>query len=445
MKLTKISLATIVALGAFSSVASATPLEEAIKNVDLSGYARYRYDTSKTKEADGTKSAHKATHRFTSVLSFKAALDDNFFGVMGLRYNSRDGSGKTKATQTDYDDQTDTKSTFAVSEIYLGYKRGNTTLTAGRQTLGTYFTDDMIGTGLKVLNSDIQGLTLAAVAFDDLESEDNGFGISNSIHQPAVDAAKEEYLEKLSKAAGKTIKESNLNEAQKTELANELKKIKKAYRDIILPNNLYGVAAIGSYDPVSFQLWYASLVDVANLIAADVSANFNVAQDVSVGVQAQYGHGDVDGKYKPALNDANLYTFQVSSNLYGADLALGYVGYKVKDYALGLVTLDDQGSFNDAGEIKGGLDYTALQDKGTFFYAKAGYKIDKVGLGVDLLSGSVKDEDGDKTKYNEWVARASYAYSKKLSFSSFYAYQTEKVDSGKNKENQFRFQAKYAF
>jgi hydrogenase-4 component I len=419
MKLTKISLATIVALGAFSSVASATPLEEAIKNVDLSGYARYRYDTSKTKKADGTKSAHKATHRFTSVLSFKAALDDNFFGVMGLRYNSRDGSGKTKATQKDFYDQTDTKSTFAVSEIYLGYKAGNTTLTAGRQTLGTYFTDDMIGTGLKVLNSDIQGLTLAAVAFDDLEGGDNGWGISNKLPDIV-----EENKAKLGVTGSQAVER-------------------------ILSNNLYGVAAIGSYDPVSFQLWYASLVDVANLIAADVSANFNVAQDVSVGVQAQYGHGDVDSGLrsllKNALNDANLYTFQVSSSLYGADLALGYVGYKVKEYDVGLVTLDDQGSFNDAGEIKGGLDYTALHDKGTFFYAKAGYKIDKVGLGVDLLSGSVKDEKGDKTKYNEWVARASYAYSKKLSFSSFYAYQTEKENSGKNKENQFRFQAKYAF
>ena len=49
MKLTKISLAALVALGAFSSVASATPLEEAIKNVDLSGFARYRYTNTHEK------------------------------------------------------------------------------------------------------------------------------------------------------------------------------------------------------------------------------------------------------------------------------------------------------------------------------------------------------------------------------------------------------------
>ena len=44
MKLVKLSLATIVAAGALSSVASAASLEEAIKNVDVSGYARYRFD-----------------------------------------------------------------------------------------------------------------------------------------------------------------------------------------------------------------------------------------------------------------------------------------------------------------------------------------------------------------------------------------------------------------
>ena len=45
MKLVKLSLATIVAAGALSSVASAASLEEAIKNVDVSGYARYRFDS----------------------------------------------------------------------------------------------------------------------------------------------------------------------------------------------------------------------------------------------------------------------------------------------------------------------------------------------------------------------------------------------------------------
>ena len=46
MKLAKISLAALVALGAFSTL-NATPLEEAIKDVDFSGFARYQYTDNK--------------------------------------------------------------------------------------------------------------------------------------------------------------------------------------------------------------------------------------------------------------------------------------------------------------------------------------------------------------------------------------------------------------
>ena len=72
MKLTKISLAALVALGAFSSVASATPLEEAIKNVDLSGFARYRYENENNKNANGSH-ASAAKHNFKLITNFKAA------------------------------------------------------------------------------------------------------------------------------------------------------------------------------------------------------------------------------------------------------------------------------------------------------------------------------------------------------------------------------------
>ncbi|MGP1485466.1 MAG: major outer membrane protein [Campylobacter sp.] len=443
MKLAKISLATVVALGAFSSVASATPLEEAIKNVDLSGFARYRYDTKKEKKtvaSKTTKSASEATHRFTSKLSFKAALDDNFFGVLGLRYNSRDGSGKTsKDTNTKSEDRTDVDSSFTVSEIYLGYKVGNTTITAGRQTLGTYFTDDLIGTGVKVLNSDVEGLTLAAVAFDDLEHGVNGWGLTSSLHKAFEEAVKEEYLN------GKSTTEDKLTDVEKQELKGKIAPVKNAIRQAVLSNNLYGVAAIGSYDPVSFQLWYASLTNIVNVIAADVSASFDVAKDVNMAVQAQYGHSDIDSKLKPVLNDANLYTFQASSKFFGANAALGYVGWKVKEFATGLATLDDKGGFNYAGE-QSFDDYTALSDKGSFFYAKAGYSIDKVELGADFVKGSIKDAKGDKDKLTELVGRASYKYSKKLKFSTWYSHLTNKESDGdKTKTSQFRFETKYTF
>ncbi len=65
MKLVKMSLAAIVAAGALTSVASATPLEEAIKNVDVSGFARYRFDSTKVDANGNQGSDTKASHRFT--------------------------------------------------------------------------------------------------------------------------------------------------------------------------------------------------------------------------------------------------------------------------------------------------------------------------------------------------------------------------------------------
>lgn len=171
MKLTKVSLAALVALGAFSSVASATPLEEAIKNVDLSGFARYRYtnDHFKTSYPKSIVKDSDAGHVFRMQTAFKAAIDDNFFGVLNLRYQAKDNSGDGVAAGTD---KTNTTGSFGVYEMYLGYKVGNTAITAGKQLLGTFFDDkDVAGTGLKVINTDVPGLTLAAAAFDAVQSD----------------------------------------------------------------------------------------------------------------------------------------------------------------------------------------------------------------------------------------------------------------------------------
>lgn len=399
MKIAKISLATLVALGAFSTVASATPLEEAIKNVDLSGYARYRYNNYAVtkKDSNGQKlNITKAHHQFKSEFSFKAALDDNFFGVLTLRYNSNDSSAYNADRRSD---TTDTTSPFNVKEFYLGYKVGATTITAGKQTIGSFFTDDAVGTGVRVENQDITGLTLTAFAFDALENNNESDG------------------DIYTNAPG------------------------------IFNNNLYAVAAIGSYDPVSFQLWYASLVDSVNLIIGDVNFSLDITDSVNVGARAQYAHADIDNDVGANFKDTDFYATELGTKLFGADVAAGYIGYKVHDKANGFVSLEDQGSFIDVGEIKGGRDYTALNGKANFWFLKAGYTFaDKFRLGGEYSNGKVKDAANVKEKYQEYVARLSYDYSAKLQFSSFYAYEINKhQDSSKDKTKFLRFEAKYSF
>ena len=400
MKLVKLSLAAIVAAGALTSVASAASLEEAIKNVDVTGYARYRFDSKDS----GTNTANK--HRFTSDVNFKSALDDNFFGVLGFRYDSIDNSGEriNAKTMVGADDNGNDNfgQTFNVRQVYLGYTAGNTTITAGRQVLGTFFTDDMVGTGIKLLNSDISGLTLAAVAFDNLQNDgDIGTGAL-------------------------TLGSNNAEH--------------------VYDRNLYGAAAIGSYDPVSFQLWYAALDSVAQLYVADVTVGANLGGvDLSLQAQAAGSSMWADnaglGTTTVALDDAIFWAAELGAKAFGFDGSVGYVQFDTDE--ISLISFEDQGSFIDAGEDL--LNYTAFAGDNKYWFVTAGYTFaDKVRVGADYVAGEgsngVTTRDVDRY---EAVARVDYKYSKKLNFKAWYSYINQ--ENGQDDAKHLRFEARYNF
>ena len=434
MKLTKVSLAALVALGAFSSVASATPLEEAIKNVDLSGYARYRYTNDHTKKSVPNTEAKKgssAGHVFRMQTAFKAAIDDNFFGVLHLRYEAKDGSGdnaKSKAWGIDdqgqikeftYDgtDKTNTTGSFGVYEMYLGYKVGNTTITAGKQKLGTFYdAKDLVGTGIKVVNTDVTGLTLAAAAFDAIESE----GMDTS--GPLVS----------------TIVDSNvLHDA---------------------PANIYYLAALGSYDPLSFKVAIANAQEVATLYGADLGVDFNINDDVSINGKAQYVHNDADHK---KVANADFWALQAGIKAFGAKFNAGYLDFDAKNKdsdaknsgKISFVTLDGNGDLiNPAKILNGAMSnsrqyYNNIKGNNDYWFVNAGYDIDKFGFGAGYTQGKGYSWalGKERAKRSEWSLDASYKYSKKLTFLSWYAAAKDKKDGESYKQDRIRFEAKYSF
>ena len=417
MKLTKVSLAALVALGAFSSVASATPLEEAIKNVDLSGFARYRYTNDYTKKSTantGTEKGSNAGHVFRMQTAFKAAIDDNFFGVLNLRYEAKDnsGDGVTKGT-----DKTDTTGSFGVYEMYLGYKVGNTTVTAGKQLLGTFYdAKDLAGTGIKVVNTDVPGLTLAAAAFDAIESE------SMDTSGPLVS----------------TLVNTNLFSDSSA--------------------NIYYLTALGSYDPLSFKIAIANVSEVAALYGADAGLNFNVNDDVSINGKAQYVHNESDNKN---IADANFWAVQAGLKAYGAKFNAGYLDFdaknkdsdaKNKDKA-SFVTLDGNGDLINPAKILNGAMassqqfYNHIKGNNDYWFINAGYDIDKFGFGAGYTQGKGYSWGltKERAKRNEWYLDASYKYSKKLTFLTWYAAAKDKKDGESFKQDRIRFEAKYSF
>ena len=427
MKLTKVSLAALVALGAFSSVASATPLEEAIKNVDLSGYARYRYtnDHFKDSAASDTKKSSIAAHTFRMQTAFKAAIDDNFFGVLNLRYQANDGSGDNNGVKfgTRYNfsgngtDKTNTTDSFGVYEMYLGYKIGNTTVTAGKQLLGTFYdAKDLAGTGIKVVNTDVPGLTLAAAAFDAIESE--SMDTSGPLVSTLVD--------------GSLFSDSSAN--------------------------IYYLAALGNYDPLSFKIAIANVSEVAALYGADAGLNFNINEDVSINGKAQYVHNESDNKN---VADANFWAVQAGLKAYGAKFNAGYLDFdaknketdaKNKDKA-SFVTLDGNGDLiNPAKILNGGMSgsqqfYNHIKGNNDYWFVNGGYSIDKFGFGAGYTKGKGHSWalGKDRAKRDEWYLDASYKYSKKLTFLSWYAVAKDKKDGESFKQDRIRFEAKYSF
>ncbi|MDL0094955.1 major outer membrane protein [Campylobacter vicugnae] len=435
MKLTKLSLAAIIAAGALTSVASAASLEEAIKNVEVTGYARYRFDSQNAKLASFEDTDNE--HRFTSDIDFKAALDDRFFGVIGFRYDSVDSSGENvnSKTMVGVDDRGEDSfgQTFNIRQFYLGYTAGNTTITAGRQVLGTFFTDDMVGTGIKVLNSDIGGLTLVGMAFDNLQG-DSDIGSSAFI----------------------------LGNAKATlDLDGEI----SGKLEYVTDRNLYGVAAIGSYDPVSFQLWYSALDSVVQLYAADVTLGANIG-DVDLSLQAQaagssmwansaravvYDPTQVPAKYEMAdlnLDDATFLAAKLGAKGFGFDGSVGYININTKDNGYSLISFEDQGGFITAGEDL--LDYTFIDGDLSAYFVTAGYTFaNKVRVGADYVGmrvvyNEIKNIEPNSTvDAYEAVARVDYKYSKKLNFKAWYSYMNGDNETSDNQH--LRFEARYNF
>ncbi|EPE7070307.1 major outer membrane protein, partial [Campylobacter upsaliensis] len=145
MKLVKLSLVAALAAGAFS-VANATPLEEAIKDIDVSGVLRYRYragnidgvDNKGLVDQNGNPQdgliTDKQMHQYRAQINFNAAIADNFKAFVQLDYSAKDGDyGVDTMTNPINED----KGALHVRQLYLTYTNEDfaTSVIAGKQQL----------------------------------------------------------------------------------------------------------------------------------------------------------------------------------------------------------------------------------------------------------------------------------------------------------------------
>ncbi|EED2408264.1 major outer membrane protein [Campylobacter coli] len=416
MKLVKLSLVAALAAGAFS-VANATPLEEAIKDIDVSGVLRYRYETSNewsdingVAENQGSGISGKQDHKYRAQLNFSGAIADNFKAFVQLDYNAQDGGyGKNNGSTTRLYDAANS-STLNVRQLYLTYTDENvaTSVILGKQQLNTIWTDNaidgLVGTGVKVVNNSIDGLTLAAFAVDSYNSDEQGGELGTVL---------------------------NFSE------------------------NLYGAAAIGSYEvfngQLNPQLWLAYMTDNAFFYALDAAYNTTIFDGVNWTLEGAYLGNSLDNERKDLGNgNGNFFALNGSIEVNGWDATLGGLYYGKKDKAT-VTVIEDQGNLGSllAGEeifYTKGSKLNGDTGRNIFGYVKAGYTFNEtVRVGADFVYGGTKTEDrsgGDKL---EAVARVDYKYSPKLNFSAFYSYVNVDKDTDSTHHDAVRLQALYKF
>ncbi|MEB2802698.1 major outer membrane protein [Campylobacter upsaliensis] len=419
MKLVKLSLVAALAAGAFS-VANATPLEEAIKDVDVSGVLRYRYESGRIDSVDDKGlvdqsglNTSKQNHKYRAQVNFNAAIADNFKAFVQLDYNAKDGGYGADGISVTTGDS----ATLHVRQLYLTYTNEDfaTSVIAGKQQLNTIWTDNgvdgLVGTGIKVVNNSFDGLTLAAFAVDSFNVDEQKGDVTGT---------------------------GNI----------------KTFDEV---GNLYGGAAIASYEvfggQLDSQLWGAYWDSVGAWYALDLAYGTTIFNDINWKLNGAYLGNYFD---KTNIENGNFFGLRGTMEWNGFDASLGGLYYGDKEQ-LTVTVIEDQGNIGHllAGQeifYTEGSHLNGDVGENTFGYLTAGYTFNEVlRLGADFVYGGTKTGNGQKTGTHggekmEAVARVDYKYSPKLSFQAWYSYLNVDQDrNGEGKKDTVRLQALYKF
>lgn len=430
MKLVKLSLVAALAAGAFSA-ANATPLEEAIKDIDVSGVLRYRYESSNpwSNGNYGSGISGKQDHKYRAQVNFNTAIADNFKAFVQFDYNSKDGGyGENSISNT--------SDTLSVRQLYLTYTNEDvaTSVIAGKQQLNTIWTDNgvdgLVGTGIKVVNNSIDGLTLAAFAMDSFnEASDTTVIITQD--------------PKTNKITGVQFNRGNPKGDGDVSGALDWSK------------NIYGAAAIGSYDiaggQFNPQLWLAYMSDNAFLYALDAAYSTTIFDGINWTIEGAYLGNSLDDKLKKTAANGNFFALRGTVEVNGWDATLGGLYYGDKDNFT-VTTIEDQGNLGSllAGEeifYTRGSNLNGDLGRNIFGYVTGGYTFNEtVRVGADFVYGGTKTNlIGQGGKKLEAVARVDYKYSPKLNFSAFYSYVNVDTDPESTHHDAVRLQALYKF
>lgn len=431
MKLVKFSLVAALAVGSMS-VLDAKPLEEAIKDVDISGHMRYRHDSVSVKKGDtridpsasGKTIGGKQHHKFRSAVKAGVAMGDGFKAVGELYYNNDTNGGYLN-------EGTQTKNPIVLKQAYLQYDNTSIGLSAmlGRQELGTIWTSDLTGMAAKVFLTPADGLTVGVFAVDSFEAFGNYDGTK---------AAGEQYS---FTAHDGDVADFGVYIPAKDE-TGKADDSAAFINGRLFKNNMYGAAVLGDFGPAKVQVWGNYWDKTATLYAVQANLGLAMGGGNELGFKVAYLGNTLDGVFKKdtgtqeVAGNGNLVDVRATAKFAGLDAKIGgiYFGKKEK---FTINTLEDpSGSDLYIGRqmfYNKGSWLALSAGQNIFGYVGVGYTLPaNIRIGVQGVFGQTTaaaavDKTADSaangagTKY-ELAADIGYKVNKNLNFTLWYSH-----------------------
>jgi hypothetical protein len=421
-KISKISLVAAVAVAGFST-ANAQPLEEAIKNVDVSGSVVYRYNN-----ADRDLQTNPSTSRQTENNNYKIALNLSSKVNDYVKFNSRFIVGN----KTDFaslnskkDDAGDTNADVTLSQAYFGLTAiPNTVVNIGKQGLTTPYTvavdingNEQTGTGILALST-FGPVTAGAGYFNSTNVNESGNG---------------------------PISTTRLFNALNTAGANG-----KGGLD------MYVATIQGDLDFVKLEAWYAGLQNTFNSYTFAATSNIDLAENAKLGLEARYVDLTFNNKVKNLVGlsseDNSMFRLAVDGKFYIVNARLAYTK---TDKDGGLTALDQDAKntslgwnissngIADADYFQAALGVDILDNLNlTAHYGNL--KADRTAAGKTTLTSALIT--GNELKQQEVYGQLTYKMSKNLSTYLRYGQFEEKRNGTKQFDQDMgRLQVAYTF
>lgn len=243
-KIVKMSLVAAVAVAGLTT-ANAKPLEEAIKDVDVSGTVVYRYNDYNS-DLTTNKNSNQVNH-YKIGLNLSSKVNDDVKLNTRFIVGSATNAGFVALNANSNDGQAD----VTLSNVYFGYTGiANTTVNVGKQGITTPWT----------------------VAIDSDGNEQTGTGIlALSTWGPVTVAAA-------------YFNQTNLNASGN--LDGELNDL-SSYGGNAGANDVMTLGVIGNVGPVTLNAWYLDMADIFDTYTLGAKAGFDVS-GVKLGADLSY-------------------------------------------------------------------------------------------------------------------------------------------------------------